>query len=162
MSKVNIQGLTNISDPFYRYKRERLNVVTARALMAITNMDSVASDLGRTSEMIIEFFKNRFGSSFKYKQKKLEYSAKIMSDDLEKALDEFIEFFVICEFCRLPETNMIIDNKKNTIDFDCRSCGKCSKINPINVQVKQHIKKTCQSILTKNMKSCTKSMTENT
>lgn len=41
--------------------------------------------------------------------------------DLQKMLEKFIEIFVLCPTCKLPEIKMKIKSK--TIKIDCAACG---------------------------------------
>lgn len=155
-TQVNIRGITDIEDPNYRYKMAKLNITPERALMMINNIPQVARDLGREPEMLVEFIKQKFGINLNYKNNKLKYSTKISSDDIHKALYEFIEMFVLCESCNLPETNMIIKKQDNTIEFICRACSHNILIQVDKLNVSKCIKKTCQAIISKNMKDCVK------
>lgn len=155
---INIRGKTPIDDPNYRYKMNKLNIVAERALISIDNIHVVSKDLGRTPEMLVEFIKHKLGTNLSYKNNKLKYSNKITNDSIQEALYEFIEMFVLCEVCNLPETDMKIKKQENIIEFNCRACSNNTVLQVEKLKVDKHIKKTCQAILSKNMKDCVKTM----
>jgi len=60
MSKINILGLADKDDIFYRYKMEKMEVVKEKTKIVIINIENVCSDLGVTPLMLLEFFKKKF------------------------------------------------------------------------------------------------------
>jgi len=156
MSKINIRGLQPIEDPNYRYKMSSLNIVRERALMSIDNLPIICKDIERHPEMLVEFIKHKLGTNLSYKKDKLKYSDKISNESIEISLYEFIEMFVLCNFCNLPETNMFVKKDKGQIEFICRACSSNLVLQVDKLKVEKHIKKTCQTILSKIMKDCVK------
>lgn len=122
MSKMNIQGINNIDDPFYRYKMEKLNVIAQKNKTVISNIKKVCDDLAVNPEMLYKFFKKRFSISMNMdKQYILSTSKQITYDEFEKVLREFIEKYVLCRQCNLPELSY--NNEKNKIIRICKSCS---------------------------------------
>jgi len=157
MNKINIRGLKlSIEDPNYRYKMTPLNIVRERSLMTINNLPVICKDIERHPEMFVEFIKHKLGTNLSYKEDKLKYSDKISNQSIEDALYEFIEMFVLCNSCNLPETNMFVKKKEGQIEFICRACSSDLVLQVDKLKVDKHIKKTCQAILSKNMKDCVK------
>lgn len=123
--KINIQGLTDIDDPFYRYTMTRLNVVRQKNKTLIDNLVIVSKDLERDPEHIAKFFKKKFSVSMNYKDNQLMTTANLTSQDFETALREYIQLFVLCERCNLPETNLV-DNV-----LVCRCCSHETKLKKV-------------------------------
>lgn len=121
MSKINIQGINNISDSFYRYKMSSLNVVRQRNKTVIDNLSKVAADLDRDPKIIVDYFKKKFNTSFTYKSDTLSTATDISYDKFEFALREFIESYVLCGTCKLPETEITIN--KDKILLNCKCCS---------------------------------------
>jgi len=155
---INIQGKNEIIDPNYRYKMTQLNIITEGAFTAITNIPQVSKDIERDPLMFVEFIKHKLGINLTYKDNKLKYSSKINKNAINDALNEFIDMFVLCSNCNLPETNMFIKKDKGTIEFDCRACSYNITINVSKVKVDKHIQKTCQAIVSKGMRDCVKEL----
>jgi len=115
--KINIQGLTDIDDPFYRYTMTKLNVTRQKNKTIIDNLETVSKDIERDPEHITKYFKKKFSVSMNYKDSLLTTTANLTYHDFESALREYIQSYVLCERCNLPETN-IVDNV-----LVCRCCS---------------------------------------
>ncbi|QKF94117.1 eukaryotic translation initiation factor eIF-2 beta [Fadolivirus algeromassiliense] len=120
--KINIEGIMDVSDPFYRYTMTKLNVVRQKNKTVIDNLDLVCKDLERDPKLLIDFYKKKFSVSMIFKEGVLSTSADIAYDRFYSALREFIEYYVLCEQCKLPET--IIDVKDNKMMLNCKCCSK--------------------------------------
>ena len=119
---MNIQGINDIDDPFYRYKMQKLNVVHQKNKTIVDNIEKVCLDIAVPPQMLYSFFKKKFSVSMNLDKKGiLSTTSKITYIDFEKALREFIEEYVICKSCKLPELE--IDNQKNKINRICKSCS---------------------------------------
>ena len=123
MSKINIEGIENINDPFYRYTMVKLNVIRQKTKIIINNLNEVAMDLDRDPKIIIDYFKKKFGASFTYKNNILSTSTDINYSQFALCLREFIEEYVLCEICKLPETILQINKKSNKISLNCKCCS---------------------------------------
>ena len=118
--KINITGLKETNDPFYRYQMRKLDVVSQRNTTAIKNIQEVADDLNIDYNILIKYFKKVFGINFVFKKGILTTTKNINYKEFEDNLKIFIEYFVLCQQCRLPEIDIVIENKK--VYFKCRSC----------------------------------------
>ena len=145
MSKVNIQGVEEIIDPFYRYQREKINFEQLRNKGVIKNLDQICKDIDRDKDIILKYFQSYFGSNFILKKDGLCYTQKnIDKKSLEKALNFLIENIVLCPICKLPETKLEFNKKK--ISMFC----KCCSFNG-NLKIKDKIiVRTMDSILKKH------------
>jgi len=121
MSKINVQGINDVVDPFYRYTMVKMNVVRQKNKTVIDNIDNVAKDLERDPKLIADFFKKKYSIALFYKNGVVSMSADIKYSDFELGLREFIELYVLCPKCHLPETTMSKENDK--IILDCKCCS---------------------------------------
>lgn len=146
--KMNICGSEDIIDPFYRYKMDKLIVTRQKNATCITNIKKVSKDIERNELMIIEHFKYKFNAPFTFKNDIVKTSKIIEYEDFEFALREFIEHFVLCKNCGLPETEYL--NEGKNIYINCRACSASFKMDPHSYPT--HISKTCLFIkkITKN------------
>jgi len=119
---INIRGVADISDSFYRYKMESVVIVNQGVKIAFTNIDSICQSLKRDRNDILKFLKKYFGSAFEYKNNCLLTAKKDMSkDDLQNAIYRYIEDNVLCKKCKNPETEIKREKKKNL-----QICNACS------------------------------------
>lgn len=118
--KINIQGINDIDDPFYRYTMTKLNVIRQRTKTVIDNLVAVSKDLDRDPKLIVDYFKKKFSVSFLFKNDILSTTTDISYDQFVMALRDFIEIYVLCGTCKLPETEILIN--KNKILLTCKCC----------------------------------------
>lgn len=140
MSKINIQGIKDIDDSLYRYKMMKPVVTKLKTKTELSNLDAVCKDLNRTPHMLIEFLKKKFGTNFVQKDNKYTTTKVLSYEEIMNTIREFIEYFVLCPNCKLPETECIIDKKLNI------SCKCCSFSNDIVIKNKI-VQKTIDSLI---------------
>lgn len=146
MSKVNIMGLNDIIDPFYRYTMRKVIIEQLRNKTAINNLNDVAMDLDRDPLLILEFLKKRFGVNFIYKNNIATTTKTLSYDDIWNALREFIEFFILCPACNLPETTILVG--KN-IKLTCKCCSFNGPMKKIGIT--KPIEKTLEALKKKSV-----------
>lgn len=135
MTEVNIAGIEDIDDMFYRYKRKELEINKQKNKTSIINLEDVANNLKRETLSIIEFFKRKQGLSFSRKKGIFTTTKIVSKDELEKYLREYIEEYVLCKRCKFPETDLVVESDR--LYAKCKCCshtfeylesGKNSKI----------------------------------
>jgi len=125
MATVNIPS--TLTDPNYRYKMPRLmSKVEGRGngiKTNIMNMGEIAKALKRPPEYPTKFFGCELGALSKYenKEEKAIVNGAHEQSELQKLIDKFIEKFVLCPECCLPELDLLV--KKNTVSGKCNACG---------------------------------------
>lgn len=123
---INVRGLKEIDDPFYRYKMEPINIINQRNTDSITNIGTIAKSLNRSPDMIVDYMKKRLSIAMKYDKKTFTIEVKsITIERAQIAIYEFIEKYVLCQKCRNPETEL----SENQKSFVCKACSHKSVIN---------------------------------
>jgi len=128
MAMVNIPSTCN--DPQYRYKMPRL--VSKKegrgngSKTCIVNMGDVARALKRPPQYTTKWFGNELGAQSTYTCKEGEGERAIVNGHhdthiFQELLDKFIEKYVLCPNCHLPEIPLLV--KKGTIMAKCMACG---------------------------------------
>ncbi len=138
-----IRGKTEIIDPFYRYKMEKMVFRVERTKTSIMNLDKIASSLKIPSaECIVIFFKKRLAMQMIQCSQGLIISRHVDLKIIQDTLYEFIDFFVLCKNCNLPELAYVVRNKQ--IVTDCASCGTTNEIkkNQYSEPVMKYMKTT--------------------
>jgi translation initiation factor 5 len=122
---IPITGLMTmpIDDPWYRYKMPRLIVQEKKGSTLLGNVEDVATSLNRNPSEIIKFFGYELGTRTTICPELHRYciQGSHLSNDLQRLLDEYIEFYVLCHQCRYPETHYIIHHHE--LFQECESCG---------------------------------------
>ena len=108
-----------IEDPFYRYKRDRIEVSTSGRFHVITNFRLICKQLDmKTIEeerLLVDYFKKSLKQPVIYDQEHGTVKMKSLPVSLEQILEKFIGKYILCAKCGLPELNK---------DRVCKSCGK--------------------------------------
>lgn len=127
MSKfVSIKG--GNADPFARYKMPDLEYTTKNkgqyGSTNVTNLLDIARHLQMDYNCIIKHFSYDMNTQVKYVKDNQEVMLKGMfnKEQLVKSLRKFIDKYVLCKRCELPELDYRVLGKKKLKSI-CRSCG---------------------------------------
>lgn len=114
--KINIDP-SSYTDLFYRYKMPQLQILYQKNFTILNNLADVSKALHVKSNDLIKYIANTIGTMFNTKKNSLSgvQDVKRISDIVIK----FIETYVLCEVCGLPE--LVTD--KDSKSFVCNSCG---------------------------------------
>ena len=124
-------GITNIGggdDIFHRYKMPRiLGKVEGRGngiKTRIVNCSQIAKALHRPPGYVCKFFGCELGAQTKINDGEDVYIVNGSHDQklLTDTLNKFIQMYVLCPNCKLPETDLVLD-KKGNIYHKCNACG---------------------------------------
>ena len=124
MSTLNIGG--DKSDASYRYKMPALiTKIEGRGngiKTVILNMAELAKSLHIHPAYPTKFFGIELGAQSKYSaaSDRAVVNGAHQPGDLAKILERFIQQFILCPRCKLPELKMSV---KSSIKIDCAACG---------------------------------------
>lgn len=124
MSLINI-GVDN-RDATYRYKMPPLQTkIEGRGngiKTVIVNMTDVAKALHIDPAYPTKYFGIELGAQSKYNEKteRAIVNGAHTASDMQKMIEKFIQIFILCPTCKLPEIKMIV---KSSIKIDCAACG---------------------------------------
>lgn len=118
------------TDTSFRYKMPAIEITNEGAgfKSTIVNIVTIAKSLNRQVKDIISYMQKNLGTSIKYdaKKEKAYINGEFTKAQLQGHLQKFIEIFVLCQSCGLPETKFIVDKKK--LKTDCSACGNIREI----------------------------------
>ena len=126
MANVNVRR--DVTDPFYRYKMERLqSKVEGKGngiKTVIVNLSNVAAQLARPPNYVIKYFGFELGAQTNIDPKDDRWiiNGAHEASKLQDYLDGFINKFVLCKDCKNPET--VVSVKDGNILLDCKACGQ--------------------------------------
>lgn len=133
---LNVNGK---NDDSYRYKMPSIkSFISGKGngiQTNITNLNDVCKYINQPPMLILKFI-SVFNGAMAI-ESKMSITGSYTNEDLQKVLQVYINRFVICPKCGVPETVPILkkENKKNVeIELKCSSCGTQSQINYNNKQ----------------------------
>lgn len=117
-----------MEDPSYRYQMPRLTAkIEGRGngiKTVLTNVFDISLSLNRDPAEVTKFFGCELGAqtSFGTDPQRAIVNGAHNASDLQSLLSKYIENFVLCKNCRLPETDYRI--KSDVINQKCKACGE--------------------------------------
>ena len=128
MASIAIAGNLNKekkADPAYRYKMEPiLGKVEGKGngiKTCIVNCKEIATQLHRTPGELCKFFGCELATQSRITDDRAIINGQHTNKILQQHLDTFIDKFVLCPTCLLPETKLSIKN--GNIYHKCKACG---------------------------------------
>jgi translation initiation factor 5 len=127
MGSLNVNR--KVTDLYYRYKMPRICAkVEGKGngiKTVIVNMGEVAKALNRPATYPTKYFGCELGAQiqFDYKNERFIVNGAHEANKLQDLLDGFISKYVLCPECDNPETDLLINAKKETISQTCKACG---------------------------------------
>ena len=123
MALVNIRD--NVLDQFERYQMPdlefRVKVQGQYSNSYITNLPAIAKALKTNPQFIVKYYGWNLSTQAKFKKDELQLKGTFDKDQLMKCLRGFINGYLICSKCDLPELDNVC--KKKRISTRCRACG---------------------------------------
>eukprot|EP00537_Pseudo-nitzschia_pungens_P000567 CAMPEP_0172368588 /NCGR_PEP_ID=MMETSP1060-20121228/28094_1 /TAXON_ID=37318 /ORGANISM="Pseudo-nitzschia pungens, Strain cf. cingulata" /LENGTH=407 /DNA_ID=CAMNT_0013093229 /DNA_START=292 /DNA_END=1515 /DNA_ORIENTATION=- len=124
---INIAGTTPVDDPEYRYRMPAIYGKIEGAgngiKTVLPNISDVALSLHRAPGEVNKFFGCELGAQTTYNEDtdRAVVNGAHPDDALQKLIHKYIEGFVLCPNCGLPETKYSI--KSGCIWHRCAACG---------------------------------------
>ena len=116
-------NINNVIDPFNRYKRPSAIITIKNNKTTIQNIVEIAQSLHTKAPYIMYFI--QLDKSVPTTAAG-EIKSSMTKIDVENLLNAFIEKYIICKQCGLPE--LVIRKETKNLYFSCDSCGKATDI----------------------------------
>ncbi|WP_247729143.1 translation initiation factor IF-2 subunit beta [Halovivax limisalsi] len=91
------------------------------AFTRFTNMSEIADVLGREPEHLHRFIQRELGTSGKFEDGRGRYNGNFSQTDLDAAIDAYVDEYVLCSECGLPDTRLVREDR--TPMLRCDACG---------------------------------------
>lgn len=130
IGKVNIPR--QIQDSNYRYQMPLLQQRTEgkgiNIHTTLLNLKEVAKSLLTSHEYILKFFGYELALQTNEKNSDIWINGEIDKKTVLEVLDKFIDKFILCSRCKLPEMFIRPNSEKNFLEGVCYSCGATTEI----------------------------------
>ena len=126
MSTLNING--DVNDPYYRYKMPRLFSMKAGkgngCYTILENLPDVTKAFNHPPSVVFKYMGNCIGTNTT--ESNWRINGHHTDDELFVILYKYINSFVICPNCGIPELLPTIEGKKKNkkLILTCSACGK--------------------------------------
>ncbi|ADE05141.1 translation initiation factor IF-2 subunit beta [Haloferax volcanii] len=112
--------------PERNVEQERLTVPdpsgeTDGAFTRLTNLGEIADALSRTPAHLHSAIQRTLGTSGQLEGDRARYSGSFSINDFEEAIDGYVEEYVICSECGLPDTRLVTEDGVDMLR--CEACG---------------------------------------
>ncbi|MFC3957932.1 translation initiation factor IF-2 subunit beta [Halovivax cerinus] len=91
------------------------------AFTRFTNMNEIADTLGREPEHLHRFIQRELGTSGKFEDGRGRYNGNFSQTDLDAVIDAYVDEYVLCSECGLPDTRLVREDR--TPMLRCDACG---------------------------------------
>ena len=91
------------------------------AFTRLTNLGGVADALSRETEHLHRVIQRDLGTNGQFGGDRARYNGSFSAGDFDTAIDDYIEEFVICSECGLPDTRLEMEGRTRMLR--CEACG---------------------------------------
>ena len=112
--------------PTLSEKQDRLNVPDPEAqkdgaFTRLTNLKAIADALSRDAEHVHRFVQRDFGTNGSFDGDRSRYNGSFAAHDFQDAIDRYVEEYVLCSECGLPDTKLTTEDRTKMLR--CEACG---------------------------------------
>lgn len=120
-----MNNIRDCEDAFERYKMPELSLRFKHQgqynSTFITNITELSKSLHISIDAIVKFFGNALNTQCKIINGELSLKGNFTKNTLKETLREFINLYILCKNCNLPELEYI--SKRKYLAVRCKSCG---------------------------------------
>jgi len=91
------------------------------AFTRLTNISAIAEALARDMDHLHSALQRTLGTNGQLREGQARYNGQFSADDIETAIDGYVEEYVTCSECGLPDTRLTMEN--GTQMLRCEACG---------------------------------------
>jgi len=89
------------------------------------NFQDTTSRLGREDDHVVKFLQNELGTSGHIDESgRARLTGEFRQSRIQDALDEYVDEFVLCSECGLPDTKL--ERERGALVLRCEACGAIS------------------------------------
>jgi translation initiation factor 2 subunit 2 len=110
-----------------RFEVPEPNVREEGNVTVYENFQETLDRLGRDEDHVLKFLQNELGTSAQIDESgRARLTGEFRQNRIEAVLDEYVDTYVVCPECGLPDTNIETENDAERLH--CEACGARSAI----------------------------------
>ncbi len=91
------------------------------AFTRLTNLGEISDTLDREAEHLHRFIQRELGTNGKFQNGRGRYNGNFSASEFDAAISSYVEEYVLCSECGLPDTRLVRENR--TPMLRCDACG---------------------------------------
>jgi len=112
-------------------KRERLELPRLRHSIIgmrtiIYNLKEIADALNRDPQHLLKYLTREMATAATMQESRAIFQGKFSSETLGRLIQRYMENFVVCPVCKLPDTKIV--REKRLLFLICEACGAKSSV----------------------------------
>ena len=120
--------------PEFATEGERLSIPdpageTDGAFTRLTNLNEIADAVGRDADHLHRFIQKSLGTNGQFDGQQARYNGTFSIADFDAAIGSYVEEFVTCAQCGLPDTRLTLEDGNQML-----RCEACGAFNPVTKQ----------------------------
>jgi translation initiation factor 2 subunit 2 len=127
-----LDSVTEVGDAGQRLSVPDPVAQTDGAFTRFTNIGDVADALARDTDHLHRTIQRDLGTSGQLEDGVARYSGGFSAQDLQDALDDYVERYVTCSECGLPDTRLVTEGRTQML-----RCDACGAFRPVAKQPRQ-------------------------
>jgi translation initiation factor 5 len=135
-------------DPSYRYTMPKAQCKLEKQKTVVENLKDIGASLHRHPEEILQYIGCKLNSQATKDKHGKHYVKGDHRDTIQELIFEYIDIFVMCPQCCLPETiyKFRFKSKKDIkVKYTCKACGAKDELSQSTPKVYKYICKTPQN-----------------
>ena len=118
--------IPNVVSKQERLELPRLSVSTIGMRTIVHNFKDIADALNRDPQHLLKFMTREMATAATVHESRAIFQGKFSQETLGRLIQRYMESFVICPVCRLPDTKIV---KEKRLSFlVCEACGAKSSV----------------------------------
>lgn len=109
------------ADPYYRYKRDAVQIEERKNGLVWINFATIMKQLRADANHFCDKFRRAMNQNVRCEQGMLIF--KSMPICIEDLLEAYIAKYVLCQHCGLPELGTVCNADDEATFLGCRACG---------------------------------------
>lgn len=111
----------------FEFPRPRSSTIGVRTILY--NFKEISDILNRDPNHLLKFLSGELATAGTIDDSRAIFQGKFSRDTIDRLVKRYIDDFVVCPVCKLPDTNLVKEKRFHFLR--CEACGAKSSIRPV-------------------------------